>query len=60
MYSLVTISGLFFAGFTLGLPEWKAHPANAATLNAKEAANIVQLLKEMGYEMRRQSLTRRT
>lgn len=60
MYSLITLSGMFFGGFILGLPDWKAHPANAATLNAKEAARIVQLLKEMGYEMRRQSLTRRT
>lgn len=58
MYIPVTLSGMFFAGFTLGLPEWKVHPANAATLDARQAAKIVQMLKLQGYEMRRMSLVR--
>lgn len=62
MYILVTVSGMFFSGFSIehGFPIWCAHPAQAEAVNARQAAKIVQSLKAAGYEMRRQSLTRRT
>lgn len=58
MFILLTTTGKFFGGFTLGRPDWYAHPANAVSLTARQAAAMSAILKKEGYDVRRQSFTR--
>jgi hypothetical protein len=58
MFILCSATGRYFGGFTLGLPDWFDSAGQASCLTARQAAAMSRKLRESGYEVRRQPLTR--